>query len=156
MPWHPRVHQERLPQENVRGRVGHLRKFEEEALYPAYFVDSAGRKLDASKNRYVLRFGPDQLPPASVFWSLTLYELPSSLLSANPLHRYLINSPMLSTLKRDADGGLTLYLQHDSPGGDKEADWLPAPAGHSFPCCGCTGPNPQHWMARGRPRHCSV
>jgi hypothetical protein len=104
----------------------------EEASYPAYFIDSAGQKLDASKNRYVLRFGPDQLPPASAFWSLTLYELPSSLLSANPLNRYLINSPMLPTLKRDGDGGLTLYVQHDSPGADKEADWLPAPEGPSW------------------------
>jgi hypothetical protein len=101
----------------------------EEAIYPAYFVDSAEQKLDASKNRYLLHFGPDQLPPVDAFWSLTLYELPSSLLSANPLKRYLINSPMLPRLKRDADGGLTLHVQHDSPGTDKEANWLPAPEG---------------------------
>jgi hypothetical protein len=104
----------------------------EEAVYPVYFVDSAGQKLDASKNRYVLRFGPDELPPANAFWSLTMYELPSSLLSVNPLNRYLINSPMLPMLKRDADGSVTLYVQHDSPGADKEADWLPAPEGPFF------------------------
>lgn len=113
----------------VLGIYGNSR---EEAIYPAYFIDSTGQKLDASKNRYMLRFGPDQLPPASAFWSLTLYELPSSLLSANPLNRYLINSPMLPDLKRDVDGGLTLYVQHDSPGADKEADWLPAPSGPFF------------------------
>ena len=57
------------------------------------------------------------------------YEMPSSLLFANPLNRYLINSPMLPDLKHDADGGLTLYAQHDSPGKDKESNWLPAPSG---------------------------
>jgi hypothetical protein len=82
----------------------------EEAIYPAYFVDSEGEKLDASKNRYTLHFPPGQLPPVHAFWSLTMYELPSSLLSTNPLNRYLINSPMLPDLKRDADGGLTLYV----------------------------------------------
>lgn len=104
----------------------------EEAMYPMYYVDATGEKLDAAKARYRLHFGPDQLPPAHAFWSLTLYELPSSLLSANPLNRYLINSPMLPNLKRDADGGLTLYIQHDSPEGDEEADWLPAPSGPFF------------------------
>jgi hypothetical protein len=74
-----------------------------------------------------LHFASDQLPPVHAFWSLTMYELPASLLVANPLNRYLINSPMLPDLKRDADGGLTLYIQHDSPGKDKESNWLPAP-----------------------------
>lgn len=55
--------------------------------------------------------------------------MPASLLVANPLNRYLINSPMLPDLKRDADGGLTLYVQHDSPGKDLESNWLPAPSG---------------------------
>jgi hypothetical protein len=58
-----------------------------------------------------------------------MYELPSRLLVANPLNRYLINSPMLPDLKGDADGGLTLYIQRDSPGKDKESNWLPAPSG---------------------------
>ena len=104
----------------------------EEAIYPAYFVDSDGERLDAATNRYTHRFPPGQLPPVNAFWSLTMYELPSSLLTANPLNRYLINSPMLPNLRRDADGGLTLYLQHDSPGKDKESNWLPAPKGPFF------------------------
>jgi hypothetical protein len=58
-----------------------------------------------------------------------MYELPSSLLVDNPLNRYLINSPMLPQLVRDDDGGLTLHLQHESPGADREPNWLPAPAG---------------------------
>lgn len=98
-------------------------------MYPIYQVDRDGQKLDASKNSYTLRFAQDQLPPVNAFWSLTMYELPSSLLAANPINRYLINSPMLSELKRDADGGLTLYVQKESPGADKESNWLPAPNG---------------------------
>jgi hypothetical protein len=104
----------------------------EEAIYPFYFVDSDGEKLDASRKRYTLRLAADRLPPVNAFWSLTMYQLPSSLLVANPLNRYLINSPMLPGLKRDAEGGLTLYLQHESPGKDKESIWLPAPNGPFF------------------------
>jgi hypothetical protein len=100
----------------------------EEAMYPAYFVDATGQKLDGA-HRYRLRFAPDQLPPVNSFWSLTIYELPASLLYANPINRYLINSPMLPDLKRNADGTITLFLQHTSPGQDKEANWLPIPAG---------------------------
>jgi hypothetical protein len=100
-----------------------------EAMYPAYHVDADGQKMDTSKNNYSMRFAPGQLPPVHAFWSLTMYEMPSSLLTANPLNRYLINSPMLPDLKKDADGGITLYLQKDSPGKDKESNWLPAPNG---------------------------
>lgn len=103
----------------------------QEAMYPAYFVDATKQKLDGA-NRYALRFSPGQLPPVNAFWSLTLYELPASLLYANKLNRYLINSPMLPNLKRDADGGITLYVQNESPGADKEANWLPAPKGPFF------------------------
>jgi hypothetical protein len=101
---------------------------EQEAMYPVYTVDASGQKLDGH-NRYTVRFAPGQLPPVNAFWSLTMYELPASLLVANPINRYLINSPMLPNLKRDADGGLTLYVQHNSPGKDKESNWLPAPTG---------------------------
>ena len=100
----------------------------DEAIYPVYFVDDDKRPL-SGVNKYSLRFAPGQLPPVNAFWSLTLYELPSSLLSANPLNRYLINSPMLPNLRRDADGGLTLCVQHESPGEEKETNWLPAPNG---------------------------
>jgi hypothetical protein len=101
----------------------------QEAMYRVYSVDEDGQKLDATENRYTLRFAPGQLPPVNAFWSLTMYELPSRLLVENALDRYLINSPMLPDLKRDADGGVTLYIQHDSPGKDKESNWLPAPSG---------------------------
>jgi hypothetical protein len=110
------------------GIYGHSK---EEALYPAYLADAAGQRLDGA-NRYVLRFRADQLPPVNAFWSLTMYQLPSRLLVANPLERYLINSPMLPDMKRDADGGLTLTIQRESPGKDKESNWLPAPVGPFF------------------------
>jgi hypothetical protein len=58
-----------------------------------------------------------------------MYDGKSKLLVANPLNRYLINSSMLGQLKRDRDGGLTLYVQKDSPGKDKASNWLPAPDG---------------------------
>jgi hypothetical protein len=107
------------------GIYGHSK---EEALYPAYFVDADGQTLDG-KNRYQLQLAPDQLPPVNAFWSITVYELPSSLLYANSIDRYLINSSMLPDLKRDADGGVTIHLQHDSPGAGGESNWLPIPAG---------------------------
>jgi hypothetical protein len=100
----------------------------EEALYTGYFADAAGEKPTGA-NQYMVRFAPDGLPPVNAFWSLTMYELPQSLLVENPLHRYLINSPMLPELKKDADGGLSLYLQHEAPEGAKVSNWLPAPGG---------------------------
>jgi hypothetical protein len=100
----------------------------QEAIYGYYAIDEAKQKLDGA-NRYTLRFAPGQLPPVNAFWSLTMYELPASLLVANPINRYLINSPMLPLLKRDADGGLTMLIQNESPGKDKETNWLPAPKG---------------------------
>jgi len=101
----------------------------DEAMYPVYTVDAAGKKLDAAKNGYTLRFAPSQLPPVNAFWSLTMYDVPTSLLVTNPLNRYLLNAPMLPQFKRDADGGLTLYIQNESPGKNNEANWLPAPNG---------------------------
>ena len=100
----------------------------EEALYPAATVDSAGAPLTGANN-YTYRFEPGQLPPVNAFWSLTMYQLPESLLVDNPIDRYVINSPMLPDLVRDPDGGITLYLQNQSPGPAKEANWLPAPKG---------------------------
>ncbi|WP_246798266.1 DUF1254 domain-containing protein [Rhizobium leguminosarum] len=103
----------------------------DEAMYPAYFVDD-GKKPLTGDAQYTLRFASGELPPVNAFWSLTLYELPSSLLSANDLHRYLINSAMLPDLRKDEDGGVTLYIQHASPSKDKEANWLPTPVGPFF------------------------
>ncbi|RBP35355.1 hypothetical protein DES53_12222 [Roseimicrobium gellanilyticum] len=114
----------------------------DEAYYPVYFVDAEKNKPDGS-HAYTIRFAPGQLPPVNAFWSLTLYELPASLLHANALNRYLINSPMLPDLKKDADGGITLYIQNASPGAEKEANWLPAPKGPFFMAMRLYWPKPE-------------
>jgi hypothetical protein len=114
----------------------------DEAIYPVYFIDADKQKLDGTR-RYAMHFAPGQLPPVNAFWSLTMYQLPASLLYANALNRYLINSPMLPNLKRDADGGMTLYVQHDSPGAEKEANWLPAPGGAFFVVMRLYWPKPE-------------
>lgn len=114
----------------------------DEAMYPVYFTD-ADMKPMTGANRYTLRFAPGALPPVNAFWSLTLYKLPESLLSANALNRYLINSPMLPNLTKDADGGLTLYVQNDSPGDGREANWLPAPEGPFFMAMRLYWPKPE-------------
>jgi hypothetical protein len=98
-----------------------------EAMYPARRTDSDGQTLDGSKNNYTLTFPAGQLPPVNAFWSVTMYDGKTQLLIENPINRYLINSPMLPTMKTDADGSLTLYIQNKSPGADKESNWLPAP-----------------------------
>jgi hypothetical protein len=99
-----------------------------EAMYPSYAMDSKGKPLDGA-HCYSMRFAKGELPPVNAFWSLTMYKMPSSLLVANPINRYLLNSPMLPQFKPDADGGITLYIQNVSPGADKETNWLPAPSG---------------------------
>lgn len=100
----------------------------EEAMYPAYYIDSNGEKLNGN-NKYIIKFEPNQMPPVHSFWSLTMYEMPSSLLVENPINRYLLNSTMLSQFKKDSDGGITLIIQNQSPGKEKESNWLPAPKG---------------------------
>ena len=101
----------------------------DEAVYPMALTDADGEALDGSKHKYTLTFGAGQLPPVNAFWSVTMYDGTTQLLIENPINRYLINSPMLPGMKSNADGSLTLYIQKDSPGKDKEANWLPAPNG---------------------------
>jgi hypothetical protein len=98
-----------------------------EAMYPMTRVDATGETLDGSKHNYTLTFPAGQLPPVNAFWSVTMYDGKSQLLIKNPINRYLINSPMLPNMKKNEDGSLTLYIQKDSPGADKESNWLPAP-----------------------------
>jgi hypothetical protein len=103
-----------------------------EAVYPLLGTDSAGNKPDTSTNRYTLTFPEGGLPPVNAFWSLTMYDGKTQLLIENPINRYLINSPMLPNLTKNADGSITLYIQKDSPGADKESNWLPAPDGPAY------------------------
>jgi hypothetical protein len=100
-----------------------------EAMYPMTKTLADGKVLDGSKGKYTLTFAKDQFPPVNAFWSVTMYDGKNQLLVKNPINRYLINSPMLSGMKKNKDGSLTLYIQNDSPGKDKESNWLPAPDG---------------------------
>ena len=100
-----------------------------DAIYFGYFADGNHQPLDASKNNYELHFAKDGIPECHAFWSLTMYDGKTQLLVANPLKRYLLNSTTLSSYKYSPDGSLTFYIQKDSPGKDKESNWLPAPDG---------------------------
>jgi len=100
-----------------------------EAVYPMAKTLADGEVLDGSKHEYTLTFPAGQSPPVNAFWSVTMYDGKTQLLIENPINRYLINSPMLPGMKTNPDGSLTLYVQKDSPGADKESNWLPAPNG---------------------------
>jgi hypothetical protein len=98
-----------------------------EAMYPMTKSLANGDELDGSKHSYTLTFAKGQFPPVNAFWSVTMYDGKSQLLIENPINRYLINSPMLSQMKKNPDGSVTMYIQKDSPGKAKESNWLPAP-----------------------------
>jgi len=100
-----------------------------EATYPLTRVDADGQTLDGSDANYTLTFAKGEYPPVNAFWSVTMYDGKTQLLIKNPIDRYLINSPMLPELKKNEDGSLTLYIQNESPGADKQSNWLPAPDG---------------------------
>jgi hypothetical protein len=106
---------------------GPLANVPEESLYPSAVLDAAGQPLDGATGRYLVRFPPGALPPVEAFWSLTMYERESGRLVANPIGRYAIGNRTRG-LVPDADGGLTLAVQHGRPEGATAANWLPAPA----------------------------
>ncbi len=97
----------------------------EDAIYPLNLADETGKPLDGA-NDYVLHFDKGQTPPVDAFWSVTLYD-PKGFQVANSLNRFAVSSWM--PFKYNADGSLDLYFQNESPGTDKEANWLPAPKG---------------------------
>jgi hypothetical protein len=97
-----------------------------EAAYAMVYLDADGAALDGA-NRYELRF--ERVPPVSAFWSVTMYDNADFYLVANPIDRYSIGD-RTPGLERDADGGLTVVMQHDEPAeSDRRANWLPTPAG---------------------------
>ena len=100
----------------------------EEAAYFSANLDSDGTRLDG-RNHYMLSFGKGELPPVDAFWSLTMYKTEPdgrSFLVKNPIHRYSVGDRTRG-LKYGSDGSLNIYIQHESPGPDKESNWLPAP-----------------------------
>jgi hypothetical protein len=97
----------------------------EDAIYPLNLADNAGKPLDGA-NAYTIHFAKSEIPPVDAFWSITLYD-PQGFQVANPLNRFAVSSWM--KFATNADGSLDLYFQNESPGQDKEANWLPAPKG---------------------------
>jgi hypothetical protein len=95
-----------------------------EAVYFNTAIDQSAQPLDGGK-RYTMHFPPGKLPPVKAFWSITMYD-PTYNLVANPINRYAIGN-RTPNLKLDADGGLTIFIQGESPGKDKESNWLPSP-----------------------------
>jgi hypothetical protein len=97
----------------------------EDAVYPLNLADRSGKPLDGA-NKYTIRFDNDRMPPVGAFWSVTLYDS-DGFQVANPLNRFALSSWM--PFKPNSDGSLTLHIQNEDPGDDKQANWLPAPSG---------------------------
>lgn len=98
----------------------------QDAIYPTAETDNHGKPL-SGKNKYVLHFNKGQIPPVKGFWSLTMYN-DQYFFVENPLNRYTLSQR--DALKQNEDGSIDLYIQKDSPGTEKEANWLPAPQGN--------------------------
>jgi hypothetical protein len=109
----------------VAARAGLWGNHGYEADYQILWHDEHGEFLDGSHD-YELTLSPP--PPVAAFWSLTMYDEPSYYLVANPISRYSIGD-RTPGLRISDDGSVTIYMQHHSPGPDKESNWLPAPAG---------------------------
>jgi hypothetical protein len=101
----------------------------QETRYIYADFDSGGERLNGA-HAYTVKFPKGQTPPVNGFWSLTLYN-DSHLFSPNPLQRYSLGTKSKS-MKAGADGSLTIYVQNESPGKDKESNWLPAPKDADF------------------------
>jgi hypothetical protein len=106
-------------------QVGLGANLPEDAIYPLNLADGTGKPLDGA-NAYTIHFDKDAIPPVQAFWSITLYD-PQGFQVANGLNRFAVSSWM--PFKHSPDGSLDLYFQNQSPGADKEANWLPAPKG---------------------------
>ena len=127
------------------------------AAYAGIFGNRPGRSAlsagDDRRQRPEARRGEAQLyahvcqgrlpAVANAFWSVTMYDGKTQLLIENPINRYLINSPMLPDMKKNPDGSVTLYIQKDSPGTDKESNWLPAPDGPIYMVMRLYWPKPE-------------
>ena len=97
----------------------------QDAVYPTSLKPSTLVSYNGA-NKYVMRFAKGQLPPVQGFWSLTMYD-EDYFFVANPINRYSMS--VRTNPKLEKDGSLIIYIQNESPGADKEANWLPAPKG---------------------------
>jgi hypothetical protein len=109
----------------IVAQVGLGANLPEDAIYPLNLGDEAGRPLDGAA-KYTIHFEKGATPPVNAFWSITLYDHDGFQI-ANTLNRLAVSSWM--PFRYNADGSLNLYFQNESPGKDKEANWLPAPKG---------------------------
>jgi hypothetical protein len=119
--------------------VGIFGNVKAQSVYFATAKDDHGVLFDGTKYRYSITFTKDELPPVKYFWSFTMYKLPQRWLVANPINRYSIGSATPG-LKTDDDGSITIYFRTDSPGKDKEPNWLPTPSGPFWPIFRTYGP----------------
>ena len=110
----------------------------EDAIYPLGYTDGQGKPMTGEK-RYVIRLAKGQTPPVDGFWSVSMYD-DKGLPVANPINRYAVGDR--DKLKFNDDGSLTLHLQHEAPGADEEADWLPSPQGVFTLMIRCYAPRP--------------
>jgi hypothetical protein len=117
-------------QRSCGAALGILGNTKEEAIYASQQTEPDGKVLDGGHD-WVLHFAPGQWPPVAGFWSITMYGLPERFLVPNPINRFSIGD-RTPGLKADADGGLTIYLQSENPGPDKQSNWLPTPKGPFF------------------------
>jgi hypothetical protein len=101
----------------------------QDAVYPTSETAVDGQPYMGT-NKYVMHFDKGQFPPVNGFWSLTMYDEQMFFVD-NPLNRYTLSAR--NKFVENADGSVDLYLQHENPGPDKEANWLPAPAGRFIP-----------------------
>ncbi|WP_148072956.1 DUF1254 domain-containing protein [Bythopirellula goksoeyrii] len=127
----------------VAAKLGRYTNSKEEALYPLYLSDAGGKPLDGSSANYVLKIGPEELPPVNAFWSITVYDSQNNTLVLNPISRYRISSSMLDSLDRDVNGGLTIPIQCQSPEEEQAANWLPAPNGPFYMVMRLYWPKPE-------------
>jgi hypothetical protein len=119
----------------------------EDAIYPLNIGDVEGKPLDGA-NKYVLHFDKGETPPVNAFWSITLYD-PEGFQVGNELNRFAFSSWM--PFKTNADGSLDIYFQHENPGKDLEANWLPAPKGGFNLTMRLYGPKPEALNGKWNP-----
>jgi hypothetical protein len=99
----------------------------QDAVYPSSMKPQGLlERAYLGSEKYVMRFEKGLTPPVNGFWSVTMYD-ENFFFVDNPINRYSISARQ--NLVANDDGSIDLLIQHDSPGKDKESNWLPAPAG---------------------------
>lgn len=120
--------------------VGQFGNYPTQAMYPSFQKDADGELLDGSESNYSITFSKDELPESDYFWSFTMYDLPNRYLVKNAINRYSIGS-QTESLKINEDGSLTIFFQTESPGKDREGNWLPTPDGPFYTVLRIYGPS---------------